>query len=178
VATNISLSEAVKIGEFRDDLFHRLNEFHIDLPPLRERKEDLPVLTKYFLGEANRDLGKKTEGFSGEAMKFLLDYHWPGNIRELKNVIKKAVLLADSNHITPTHLSLNNGHHPAQPHLQLDSKEDLSLKATKENATKQIEERMIKEALAKAGGNKTKAAKMLKIDRMTLYSKIKEFQVK
>src|SRR3990167_1826997 len=75
VATNISLSEAVKIGKFRDDLFHRLNEFHIDLPPLRERKEDLPVLTKYFLDEANRDLGKKTEGFSAEAMKFLLDYH-------------------------------------------------------------------------------------------------------
>jgi len=178
VATNISLSEAVKIGKFRDDLFHRLNEFHIDLPPLRERKEDLPVLTKHFLDEANRDLGKKTEGFSGEAMKFLLDYHWPGNIRELKNVIKKAVLLADSNQITSTHLSLNNGHHPTQPHLQLDSKKDLSLKATKENATKEIEEKMIKEALAKTGGNKTKAAKMLKIDRMTLYSKIKEFQVK
>ena len=178
VATNINLSEAVKMDKFRDDLFHRLNEFHIDLPPLRERKEDLPVLTKYFLDEANRDLGKKTEGFSGEAMKFLLDYHWPGNVRELKNVIKRAVLLADSNHITPTHLSLNNGHHPTQPHLQLDSKEDLSLKATKENATKEIEERMIKEALTKAGGNKTKAAKMLKIDRMTLYSKIKEFQVK
>jgi len=178
VATNISLSKAVKIGKFRDDLFHRLNEFHIDLPPLRERKEDMPVLTKYFLDEANRDLGKKVESFSGEAMKFLLDYHWPGNIRELKNVIKKAVLLTDSNHIGPTHLFLNNGHHPTQPHPQFDSKEDLSLKATKENATKQIEERMIKEALAKTGGNKTKAAKMLRIDRMTLYSKIKEFQIK
>jgi len=172
VATNINLSEAVKMGKFRDDLFHRLNEFHIDLPPLRERKEDLPVLTKYFLDEANRDLGKKTVGFSGEAMRFLLNYHWPGNVRELKNVIKKAVLLADSKDITPACLSLNNGNQLAQPNLRLDSSDDLSIRDVK----KSIEEKMIKEALAKAGGNKTKAAKILKIDRMTLYSRIKEFK--
>ncbi len=172
VATNISLSEAVSMGKFRDDLFHRLNEFHIDLPPLRERKEDLPVLTKYFLDEANSDFGKKVEGFSGEAMKFLLNYHWPGNVRELKNVIKKAVLLADSKDITPACLSLNNGNHLAQLNLRLDSTEDLSIRDVK----KSIEEKMIKEALAKAGGNKTKAAKILKIDRMTLYSRIKEFK--
>ncbi len=178
VATNISLSEAVRTGKFRDDLFHRLNEFHIDLPPLRERKEDLPVLIKYFLDEANRELGKKTEGFLGEAMRFLLDYHWPGNVRELKNAIKRAVLLADSKDITPACFSLNNGYHPTQPHLQSDSKEGVSIKEMKKMATKEIEEKMIKEALAKAGGNKTKAAKILKIDRMTLYSKVKEFQIK
>lgn len=178
VATNISLSEAVRTGEFRDDLFHRLNEFHIDLPPLRERKEDLPVLTKYFLDEANRELGKKTGGFSGEAMRFLLDYHWPGNIRELKNVIKRAVLLADSKDITLAYLSLNNGSQPIQSHLQFDSKEGVSIREMKKRATKEIEEKMIKEALAKAGGNKTKAARILKIDRMSLYAKIKEFQIK
>jgi transcriptional regulator with PAS, ATPase and Fis domain len=111
-------------------------------------------------------------------MRFLLDYHWPGNVRELKNIIKKAVLLADSNYIVPIHLSLNNGNQPRPSRLQFDSKEGVSLKTIKENATKQIEETMIKEALAKAGGNKTKAAKILKIDRMTLYSKIKEFQIK
>jgi len=105
-------------------------------------------------------------------MKFLLDYHWPGNVRELKNVIKKAVLLADSTHITLTHLSLNNGYHPTQSLPQLDSKEGISIREMK----KSIEEKMIKEALAKAGGNKTKAAKILKIDRMTLYSRIKEFK--
>jgi len=172
VATNISLSEAVRTGKFRDDLFHRLNEFNIDLPPLRERKEDLPVLIKYFLDEANRDLGKKTTGFLGEAMRFLLDYRWPGNVRELKNVIKKAVLLADSKDITPACLSLNNGNQPMQHHLQLDSKEGISIREVKRS----IEEKMIKDALAKAGGNKTKAAKILKIDRMTLYSRIKEFK--
>ncbi|MFZ2356798.1 MAG: sigma-54 dependent transcriptional regulator, partial [Candidatus Omnitrophota bacterium] len=172
VATNINLSEAVKIGRFRDDLFHRLNEFHIDLPSLRERKEDLPILTKYFLHEANRDLNRKVEGFSGEAMRFLLNYHWPGNVRELKNVIKRAVLLADSKDIALACLSLNNGNQTTQPHLQLDSKEGIR------EIKNRIEEKMIKEALAKAGGNKTKAAKILKIDRMTLYSKIEEFQIK
>jgi DNA-binding NtrC family response regulator len=171
VATNITLSEAVRMGKFRDDLFHRLNEFHIDLPPLRERKEDLSVLIKYFLDEANRDLNRKVEGFSRGAMRFLLDYHWPGNVRELKNVIKRAVLLADSKDITPACLSLNNGNQPTQDHLQLDSKEGIR------EMQNRIEEKMIKEALAKAGGNKTKAARILKIDRMTLYSKIKEFQI-
>ena len=195
VATNINLSEAVKIGRFRDDLFHRLNEFHIDLPSLRERKEDLPVLTKYFLHEANRDLNRKVEGFSGEVMRFFLNYHWPGNVRELKNVIKRAVLLTDSKDITPACLTLNNGHHTTQPHLQPDDSaswvglseaqplpsglnEGASLREAKEKSAGQIEEKMIKEAMVKAGGNKTKAARMLKIDRTTLYSKIKEFQIK
>ena len=181
VATNINLSEAVKIGRFRDDLFHRLNEFHIDLPSLRERKEDLPILTKYFLHEANKDLNKKVEGFSGEVMRFFLNYHWPGNVRELKNVIKRAVLLTDSKDITPACLTLNNGHHTTQPHLQPDdsaSNEGASLREAKEKSAGQIEEKMIKDAMVKAGGNKTKAARILKIDRTTLYSKIKEFQIK
>lgn len=177
VATNINLSDAVKAGKFRDDLFHRLNEFHINLPPLRERKEDFPILTKYFLEMADLELGKKVEGFSGDAMKFLLDYHWPGNVRELKNVIKKAVLLADSNTIPLALLSLNGGS-PTKVDVKDNLEDNESLKDTKKKAAKQIEEKMIKEALAKAGGNKTKAAKILKIDRMTLYSKIKEFQLK
>ena len=177
VATNINLSDAVKAGKFRDDLFHRLNEFHINLPPLRERKEDFPILTKYFLEMADLELGKKVEGFSGDAMKFLLVYHWPGNVRELKNVIKKAVLLADSNTIPLALLSLNGGS-PTKVDVKDNLEDNESLKDTKKKAAKQIEEKMIKEALAKAGGNKTKAAKILKIDRMTLYSKIKEFQLK
>ena len=181
VATNINLSEAVRIGRFRDDLFHRLNEFHIDLPPLRERKEDLPVLAKYFLDEANRELNREVDGFSREVMRFFLDYNWPGNVRELKNVIKRAVLLTDSKEITPDSLSLNNGHHSAQAYLQPDCpilNEGISLREAKEKSAGQIEEKMIKEAMVKAGGNKTKAAKMLKIDRTTLYSKIEEFQTK
>jgi len=182
VATNINLSETVRMGKFRDDLFHRLNEFHIDLPPLRKRKEDLPVLIKYFFDEAMRELNKKVDGFSLDAMKFLLDYQWPGNVRELKNAIKRAVLLADSKDITPECLFLNNGHHPAQSEPQSQTpipehKEGASLKEMKEKSADEIEEKMIKEALIKAGGNKAKAARILKIDRTTLYSKIKEFQI-
>ncbi|MCG2757693.1 MAG: sigma-54 dependent transcriptional regulator, partial [Desulfobacteraceae bacterium] len=194
VATNINLSEAIKIGRFRDDLFHRLNEFHIDLPSLRERKEDLPILTKYFLDEANRDLNRKVEGFSGEVMRFFLNYHWPGNVRELKNVIKRAVLLTDSKEITPACLTLNNGHHTTQPHLQPDdsaqkaraeqsymfgpaSNEGASLREAKEKSAEQIEKKMIKEAMIKSGGNKTKAAGILQINRKALYRKMKSLSL-
>ncbi len=182
VATNIDFLEAVKTGKFREDLFHRFNEFHIVLPPLRERREDLPVLTRYFLEEANKELHRKVEGFSGEAMRFLLDYPWPGNVRELKNAIKRAVLLADSAKITPACFSLNKGALPAQSQMQPqapipESDEGASLRAAKKKSSGQIEEKMIKAALVKAGGNKAKAARILKIDRTTLYSKIEEFQI-
>ncbi len=177
-ATNINLFEAVRAGKFRNDLFHRLNEFDINLPPLRERKEDIPVLAEYFLDETTRELDKKIKGLSADTRKILLNYHWPGNVRELKNAIRRAVLLADSDYIGPVHLSLSNAGLPNG----LDFKEDLqrgdSLKGITKKATKKIEEEIIKQVLAKAGGNKTRAAKILKIDRMTLYSKIKEFQLK
>ena len=77
----------------RDDLFHRLNEFRIDLPLLRERRDDIPTLARFFLREANRELGKNVKGISAEALRLFLDYHWPGNARELRNVIRKSVLL-------------------------------------------------------------------------------------
>lgn len=178
VATNTNLSEAVNKGRFRDDLFHRLNEFYINLPPLRERKEDISILAKYFLDEANQDLNKKIKGFSGEAMKSLFNYHWPGNVRELRNAVKKAVLLADSNFIQAQDLSLELSiSTPKNPGLQQDLEKDASLKEITKNATREIEREAITKALAKVGGNKTKAAKFLKIDRMTLYSKIKELQL-
>ena len=178
VATNTNLSEAVKAGRFRDDLFHRLNEFYINLPPLRERKEDIPILAKYFLDEANQDLNKKIKGFSGEAMKLLFNYHWPGNVRELKNTVKKAVLLSDSNFIQAQDLSLELPiNTPKNPGLQQDLEKNASLKEITKNAMREVEREAITKALAKVGGNKTKAAKFLKIDRMTLYSKIKELQL-
>ena len=177
VASNINLFEAVQGGKFRNELFHRLNEFHISLPALRERKDDIPMLAKYFLDEATRELNKKVERISGEAMKFLLNYYWPGNVRELKNIIKRAVLLADSNMISPAHLSLNNTHLPKSHEVRQDLEKDISLREMIKNATKEIERDFITQALAKVGGNKTKAAKILKIDRMTLYSKIKSFNL-
>ena len=177
-ATNTNLSESVKTGKFRNDLFFRLNEFMISLPSLRERKEDIPVLAKYFLNEANQELNKKTKGFSAEAIKLLLNYHWPGNVRELKNVIKRVVLLADSGYIKPTDLVLLNDTTPFKKlDFQQDTEKGTSLRKLLKQAREPIEAEAIKRALARAGGNKTKAAKILKITRTTLYSKIKEFRL-
>ncbi len=177
-ATNQNLFESVKTGKFRDDLFYRLNEFVISLPSLRERKDDIPVLAKYFLNEANQEFNKKIKGVSAEAMKSLLNYHWPGNVRELKNVIKRVVLLANSPYIKPTDLVLLNDTAAfKKPNIQQDIEKGTSLRKILKETTEQIEEEAIKQALAKTGGNKAKASKILKITRTTLYSKIKEFRL-
>lgn len=176
-ATNTNLFKSVRKGKFRDDLFHRLNEFVISLPPLRERKEDIPVLTMHFLDEVNQELNKNIKGFSAEAMKSLLKYHWPGNVRELRNAIKKAVLMADSHYIKPTDLVFLDDTAPFKKiNFEQDIEKGAPLKKILKEATEKIEQEAIKQALAKAGGNKTKAAKILKITRPTLYSKIKEFR--
>ena len=177
-ATNANLFESVKAGKFRDDLFHRLNEFVISPPSLGERREDIPVLARYFLNEANQELNKKIKGFSAEAIKSLINYPWPGNIRELKNVIKRVVLLVDSQYIKPKDLVLLNDTAAFKKlNIQQDIEKGISLRKILKETTEQIEEEAIKQALAKAGGNKSKAAKMLKITRTTLYSKIKEFRL-
>ncbi|MFH0775540.1 MAG: sigma-54 dependent transcriptional regulator [bacterium] len=176
-ATKTNLSEVVKADKFRDDLYHRLNEFNINLPPLREREEDIPILAKYFLEEANLEFNKKIEDISGEAMKSLLNYHWPGNVRELRNVIRKAVLLTDSNYIKEINLSMDVASNldPVRKFLSngVNLAKDTSLREITKKTTERVEREIIKEALAKARNNKVKAAKILKIDRMTLYSKMK-----
>ncbi|MFZ6016323.1 MAG: sigma-54-dependent transcriptional regulator [Nitrospirota bacterium] len=178
VATKINLSEVVRLGKFRDDLYHRLNEFTIILPPLRERKEDISVLAKHFLEEANLEFNKKIEGISGEAMKSLLNHPWHGNVRELRNEIRKAVLLTDLNYIREINLpvevasNLEKIDHLADfDRLNLDK--DIPLREIIKKTTERVEKEIIKKALAQAKNNKAKAAKILKIDRMTLYSKIK-----
>ncbi len=174
VATKTNLSEAVRAGKFRDDLFHRLNEFHINIPPLRERKEDIPILAKYFLDEANQELNKKIKGFSGEAMKFFLNYSWPGNVRELKNLIKRAVLLSDSKNILFCHLSLNT----AESQNKTDLTDGLNTSTVSfEDAAKEFERNLIKKALETASGNKVKAAEILQINRKALYRKMKSLNL-
>jgi len=177
VASNLNLSQAVRQDRLRGDLFYRLSQFQIDLPPLRERRDDIPVLAKCFLDEANQELNKEIKGISGQVMKSLLNYHWPGNVRELKNIIKRAVLLSDSNLIEPAHILFNETSLPKDSRLKPDLEEGSSLHEITRKATKEMERHIIEQALIKAEGNKSKAAKMLKIDRMTLYSKLKEFQL-
>jgi DNA-binding NtrC family response regulator len=167
-ATNADLYEAVKKGRFRNDLFHRLNEFHISLPKLRERKEDIPVLVKYFLKEANLEFNKKVIGFSAEGIRFLLNYHWPGNIRELKNLIRKMVLLSDSEYITFDDLSSSI----IEPKDETDLATSLAKGLSLEQITNNLERELIRKALEKANNNKTQASIILQIQRKALYRKM------
>ena len=174
VASNANLSEQVRKGRFRDDLFHRLNEFLIELPKLCERKEDIPILAKYFLEEANSEFNKEARGFSPEAMKFFLNYAWPGNVRELKNVTRRAVLLAESDTIEFGNLSLNQTMPTSEA---INPMKPLDKGVSFEEITQEFEKDLIKKALEEVGGNKLKAAKTLKIDRKTLYRKMKSLNL-
>lgn len=180
VATNTKLSEAVKSGKFRDDLFHRLNEFAIELPLLRERKEDLPVLVGYFLNEANLEFNKRVKKFSEEAMMYLINYYWPGNIRELKNVVKRAVLLAAGDYVAPANLPVS----VVKPHesaallySEADSIKTLFEEVSLEDMVRNFERDLIKKALEQVGGNKIEAAEILCMNRKTLYRKIKSLGI-
>lgn len=165
-ATNEDLAEAVKEGEFREDLYHRLNEFSIKVPALRERKEDLMLFADHFLNEANADLEKNVVGFSDEAIHAFKNYNWPGNLRELKNMVKRAVLLTKDDLIPLKVLP----HEIATASRSNDN--DYGLFKNKN------EEQLILDALEKTGGNKSKAARMLSIDRKTLYNKLKQYGIK
>ena len=167
--TNINILEAVKQGKFRDDLYHRLFEFQISLPMLKERKDDIPVLAKEFLNKANKELKKKIKGFSATAMKLLLNYHWPGNVRELKNIVKRAVLLTESGYIMPDQLSLDLN--KPQGEITLPEKTDKGTSLA--NIIRKVEKDLITRAIELAGGNKTKAANILNMERKTLYRKMK-----
>ncbi|MBT8295440.1 MAG: sigma-54 dependent transcriptional regulator [Gramella sp.] len=165
-ATNEDLNEAVKEGDFREDLYHRLNEFSIKVPALRERKEDLMLFANQFLDEANADLEKNIVGFSDEAIHAFKNYNWPGNLRELKNMVKRAVLLTQDDlipiKVLPHEIATSTR----------NNENDYGLFKNKN------EEQLILDALEKTGGNKSKAARMLSIDRKTLYNKLKQYGIK
>lgn len=163
-ATNEDLNEAVKRGDFREDLYHRLNEFSIKAPRLAERKQDIMMFANHFLAQANADLEKDVEGFDAEVTDFFKSYSWPGNLREMKNIIKRSVLLAKSNLISLEVL----------PHEMQDvSRVENSLSGY----SKADEEQAIRQALEKANFNKSKAAILLNIDRKTLYNKLKLYNI-
>ncbi|MFT3795248.1 sigma-54-dependent transcriptional regulator [Flavobacterium sp.] len=162
-ATNEDLSEAVKRGDFREDLYHRLNEFSIMVPKLSERKHDIMIFANHFLESANDDLEKNITGFSKEVTDLFLSYEWPGNLREMKNIIKRSVLLTKSDRVSIEVLP---------PEMLAEPKSDPGLNYTKGN-----EEDAIRNALEKANFNKSKAAKLLDIDRKTLYNKLKLYNI-
>ena len=164
-ATNENLAKAVAEGSFREDLYHRLNEFSIKALSLRERKEDIPVFANHFLAAANEELDKDVIGFEDAVMRVFRDYNWPGNLREMRNVVKRATLLCQGNFISLEHI-------PSElSEQQRPTTEDFALKKEKN------EMELIREALAKCNNNKSEAARLLKIDRKTLYNKMKLYKM-
>lgn len=172
IASNVNLKTAVEKRQFREDLFHRLNEFSIVLPPLRNRKNDILMLAQNFLQEANKELKKDVKVFSKEASEIIEEYNWPGNVRELKNTIKRAVLLADKI-ILPQHLGIS------RTEIQfMENHAKTPFKVASKKAAEEVEKHLIEETLEEVKFNKTKAAKVLGIDRKALYYKIKKFHIK
>ncbi len=165
-ATNENLVQAVAEGHFREDLYHRLNEFSLKAQSLRERREDIPVFAHHFLEAANRELGKDVIGFDDTVMNVFRHYNWPGNLREMRNVVKRATLLCGEGFIRQEHIPAELPQTVAAP-----QKKDLA------QIRGQQEAELIREALEKCGNNKSEAARMLKIDRKTLYNKLKLYTI-
>ncbi len=171
-ATSKTLQEEVKDGNFREDLFYRLNVLPIRLPTLRERVDDIPVLSQIFIDDFNRKLGKSIKGISPPAMSKLLNHRWPGNVRELENVIERAVVLAEGNIILPENL-------PQELDVRsgCDTVDELFTGFSLKAAQKVFEKRLIVKALNETGGNRTKAARLLEISHPSLLSKMKSYDI-
>jgi two-component system nitrogen regulation response regulator GlnG len=177
-ATNHDLEGAVSAGAFRRDLFFRLNEFAIAIPPLRERKQDIIFLAKRFLDLTNHELQKGVKGFSEPAVERLLTYDWPGNVRELRSAIRRAVLLAGQV-IDEDHLGLRKAPQPPVALLRISAgpNDGLPLKELVRRTIVAVERATLIEVLKKTGGNKAKAARLLQIDYKTIHVKVKEYGI-
>jgi len=164
-ATNQHLETLVERGDFRQDLFFRLNVFRVDLPPLRERREDVPALVEHLLARHRQSLGKRIEGTTNEAMRLLMDYPWPGNVRELSNVLERAALLCDEPRIGPEHLPAELRAAPPVPR-------------SLQEAMEHFERAHITRILAEEGGNKEATARALGIHVATLYRRLEKLGLK
>lgn len=162
-ATNKDIGELARKGEFRQDLYYRLNVINITIPPLRDRKEDIPELADYFLKRYTNKLSKRIKGIDSNAMNILMNYHWPGNVRELENVIERAVILSDTDFIRPEDISIS----------QIPDKEEGKLSSLDD-----VERSYIIKVLKETGWNQSKASQILEIDRKTLYLKLKKYDIK
>lgn len=162
-ATNEDLKSAIAENRFREDLYHRLDEFYLEIPPLRERGDDILIYAHSFLEDADKELDKKVKSFSEESIAIIKNYNWPGNLRELRNIVRRTVLFAKGEVITPEILPPSLSSYTAP-------QGDLSLYSPDEKS-------QIEKALLLSKGNKTKAAELLKIDRKTLYNKMHQYNM-
>ncbi len=173
-ASNSNLTINARDGSFREDLYHRINEFKLELPPLRERGDDIILFAKHFLKQANQELNRRVEGFDPGVIASLKAYSWHGNLREMRNVIKRSVLLAKNNRVNIDCLPEEIRMTEKQDHVPHEPGDDeWSLKEAALSAEKAV----IMKALEQSGNNKTEAAKLLKIDRKTLYNKMQNLGI-
>ena len=180
VASNENLQEAYQRGKFREDLYHRFNEFSINLPPLRNRRPDIPAFAEFFLQKTNDELAKDVKGFEEEVIQMFLKYSWPGNLREFRNVVRRAVLLTQGDLISAKTLPweitntnpLTATQEPLKEQPTLILKKDIGLKG----AASKAEYETIMNVLKEVKFNKKKAAEVLNIDRKTLYNKLKSYE--
>jgi transcriptional regulator with PAS, ATPase and Fis domain len=169
-ATNRDLWRAVERGDFREDLYYRIKLIPIYMPPLRERKEDMPILGKYFIETANREFKRNVQGISKEAEDLLIGYDWPGNVRELKNVIERAVILGDEDRIVVKHL----------PREIARNGEDVTMEfqlPEKGISLARVERELIEQALGRTKGNQVQAGKLLGITRHALRHRMKKYDM-
>jgi transcriptional regulator with PAS, ATPase and Fis domain len=171
-ATNRNLEEAIRKGTFREDLYYRLNVVTVSLPPLRERKEDIPLLVEHFLKKYNRENKKNVTSLSKEARDLLMRYDYPGNVRELENIVERAVVLCRGDALTTQDLPLNLRDGQAESALERD-RGTQSLPDTLE----EIERQLIVKALERTGGVQTKAAEELGISERVLRYKMKKYNL-
>ncbi len=176
-AANESLQKKVEAGEFREDLYHRLNEFRLQVPALRNRREDIVEFAGHFIAQANKAFNKNLQGLDDEARELLLKYEWPGNIRELQNVIKRAVLLGHEDLIKPGLLPDELRHRVSSGKISLSSGAAKTEFTDLKSATYLNEKELIQNALERTNYNKSRAARILGIDRKTLYNKIRLYNL-
>jgi two-component system, NtrC family, response regulator AtoC len=170
-ATSKNLKEEVAKGKFREDLFYRLNVMHIELPPLRNRLEDIPLLCDFFIDRYNTKFVKNIQKISTSGLSKLFNHNWPGNIRELENIIERAILLSEETVLDPDDLYIQSVLRRKSDFAENSS--EFSLKEAK----KRIEKHMITKALQRTGGNRTKSSKLLEISHPSLLAKIKQYKI-
>jgi two-component system response regulator AtoC len=172
-ATVKDLSKEVNEGHFREDLFYRLNVLPIHIPPLRERKEDIPLLIQHFIGKYNKTMNKNVADVDHNALDTLMNYKWYGNVRELENTIERAIVLSEKNNIGLENLPIEIQNFKEEFQLEVLSEEEYSIK----KASKSLEVNLIKKALRRTKGNHTHAARLLEISHRALLYKIKEYGI-
>lgn len=173
-ASNVSIRQSLIEKKIREDLFYRLGEFFISIPPLRDRLDDIPLLLERFTEDACKELSKEKPLVSSSVISMLQQYRWPGNVRELKNVIRRAILLCDKSEILPEHIEILSPSNTVE-------KEDMLLMPLKELVNikvREVEREAVFLALQKSNGNKKKAAAILNVDYKTLLTKVKEYDIR